>query len=162
MANISTFVFSPGHKIRITNFIEKTKQEFVCKQQRKRRNISDSDMASAKKVKVASEAIALPTVKKFSNCPSYNLQSITDDIRKRIIKWQRTQKLNKLRQLKEHKGYTVSIMLNEFKYVRNNTGLIRKEMMATSCFLTHKEMCSKTCSDRAAFYIGICSCCSYD
>ena len=65
-------------------------------------------------MKVASEATA---VEKTCNSHSYtcNLQSIRDDIRKRIIKWQRTQKLNKLQQLKEHKDYTVSIMQNTSK-----------------------------------------------
>ena len=96
------FVFLPGHRVLITSFINgiKGKHMLKCKDAKKR--VTKDQMASAKKVKVDQP----------SSSDSCNLESIFDDVRKRIMKWQRKQDCDKILELREHKHYSVHCQLD--------------------------------------------------
>lgn len=71
--------------------------------------------------------------------PAYDLSSIVDNVRSRMVKWQRKQKSAKLRELKEYAQYKVSVKLNrasssEYPTVTVWCGLCRNNYM-----LAHKQ-----------------------
>ena len=103
------FVFPPGHRILITTFVKGIKAD--CNKKHIKRSSGDQ-LNPAKRKKVVSiasfTADRQPKVEK--NC--YDLESISNDIRKRIVKWQRRQNDDAVTKLREHTHYKVNCTLD--------------------------------------------------
>ena len=109
----STYVFVPGHRIRIADFISDIKAYKVPI--KRKLNSSTSNPAINKKSRLQASSSSSSSTSSSSSIkdpaePSkesqkYDLQSISDSVRKRIFKW--VQQSNTLSHLKEHKDYTL-------------------------------------------------------
>lgn len=76
----------------------------------------------------------------------YDLNSIVNDVRSRVVKWQKKQQSAKLRKLKEHTQYKVSIKLNsadEYDYIlaHKNENLVTDGIVMLSNWTTHVKKC---------------------
>ena len=97
------FVFPPGHRIRITDFINSVKSKFALAGKKR----SSSSTFSAKKQKI-SKTDETSTTKERAHT-TYDLKEIVDDVRKRVTDWLRKQAAageNYLSELKEFKDYS--------------------------------------------------------
>ena len=104
------FVFPPGHRIRITDFINSVKAKFALAGKKR----SSSSTFSAKKQKKSETS---PTKERAQT--TYDLKEIADDVRKRITDWLRKQAVageNYLSELKEFKDYRVSVKLDHSEH----------------------------------------------
>ena len=70
--------------------------------------------------------------------PLYDCNSIVDGVRSRIIKWQRKQESAKLRELKEHAQYKVSIKLSRDHPSKHPTVAIWCGLCRSDYILAHK------------------------
>ena len=105
----SSGVFPPGHRMRITDFINSVKSKFALAGKKR----SSSSTFSAKKQKI-SKTDETSTTKERAHT-TYDLKEIADDVRKRIADWLRKQAAaseNYLSELKEFKDYRVSVKLD--------------------------------------------------
>ena len=110
-------VFTPGHKIRISDFIKDVKAKHAPpKRKLKYSDSSNKRIQSCNKTSyIISEEINTHATNSHSlNEPRYDLQKISDDIRKRILRWiqQSDLKSDKSHSLTEHKDYMVKVKLN--------------------------------------------------
>jgi len=90
------YVFVPGHRIRIANFIDDVKNYKVPV----KRKLSNQNLPNVKKIRLSEDESAC----------RYDLRSISDCVRKRIFDW--VQKHDTLSYLKEHQDYTVKVKLD--------------------------------------------------
>ena len=118
MSNIKhTHVFTPGHRIRISDFIKDVKAQHVPpKRKLQCRDSSNKRVQSCNKTTdtIPEEVNRINTYS--PNEPRYDLQKISDDTRKRILKWIQQSGFkfaaDKSYYLKEHQDYMVKVKLN--------------------------------------------------
>ena len=107
-AKCRQFVFPPGHRIRITDFINSVKSSYASTGKKR----PSPTTFLAKKQNSSSFEIGEIGSKKEKSEATYDLNEIADDVRKRIIKWQRKQTDTKLAELKEFHHYKVIVKLD--------------------------------------------------
>ena len=99
-----THVFTPGHRIRLSNFIQTVKSQCLKRKlplpntSNKRKPNSNLDEAS----------------NYAAGSASNNLKQIYDNIRKRSFNWVKTSV--HMPRLKEHDDYTIEVKLNELNH----------------------------------------------
>ena len=103
-----SYVFTPGHRTRILNFIEDVKKSLFLGKRTKQQ----PEFICNRKMKSAHCGINKTSSYECSE-PSYDLKAITEGVRDRIIKWMRKQTTKDLQELKEHKHYKVNVCLHE-------------------------------------------------
>ena len=101
----NTFIFLPGHCCIIYDFIKQIKMQSLRKRSFKTNYQSNS---KKKKLSVTKEG--------DHDEPLNDLNEISTDVRKRIVKWQRKQSCEKLQALKEHVDYKVICKLDKSNY----------------------------------------------
>lgn len=119
----SNFVFSPGHRMRIVDFIKEVRSKFLLNNMGRKRKCNHetelvkkrakSDSTSCQASHNASQSFDDDACTQSETQSPYNIQEIVDDVRSRIVKWQRKQHDKKILELKEHQHYKVSIKLNK-------------------------------------------------
>ena len=102
-----SYVFTPGHRTRILNFIEDVKQSLLLDRVGKRGKQQSVPICD-KKVKVDIDKTSSSEYIDHSN----DLKAISENVRDRIIKWMRKQ-TKELQELKEHKHYKVNVRLQQ-------------------------------------------------
>jgi len=105
------FVFPPGHRIRITDFINSAKSKYALTGKKR----SSSSTFSAKKQKNSDMNDATAATNKRAQT-TFDLKEIADDVRRRITDWLRKQAAageTYLSELKEFKDYKVSVKLDQ-------------------------------------------------
>ena len=96
------YIFPPGHHSLINDFINKIKRELNLK-----RSLNSTNHSDPKRKKQQDQ----PT--ETSSKPLHDLNEMSDNVRKRIIKWQRNQTSDSLKKIKEHTDYTVICKLDK-------------------------------------------------
>ena len=81
-----TFVFLPGHRFLINAFINDVKLKYAKKSRKERDHDSTRHPSKTKKQKMMHMCAA---EEEISSKQSYDLKFISDDVRKRIVRWQR-------------------------------------------------------------------------
>ena len=126
------FVFLPGHRFLIAKFIDdvKARHTLNSKLSRKRPTVIDTvnnsspSYTAAKKVKTVCTTAEEPTGNR------YNLEHISDDIRKRIVEWQRKHNSPEIKRLQEHTDYKLECKLN-------STGNLEVDVWCRFCNKKH-------------------------
>ena len=108
------YVFTPGHRTRILNFIEDVKQSLLLYRPGKHAKQQPTSTCN-KKLKTVHCGIDKDS---FSECShhSYDLKEASESVRDRIIKWMRKQTKD-LQELKEHQHYKVNVRLQQSGYL---------------------------------------------
>ena len=122
----STYVFAPGHRIKITDFINDVKAYKVPV----KRKLNSNPATNKKYRSHASSLIKSPpeSESELREKPQqFDLQSISDSVRKRIYKW--VQQSSTLNHLKEHQDYSVKVKLN----------VLNKPTVSVLCTFCSKE-----------------------
>ena len=94
------FVFPPGHRIRITNFISEVKRKYHAP--RSKRKLLPNASYSKKK-------------KTYSDCETSDIESkltfdsVSNQVRTGIAKWTRKQSCHTLKNLQENKHFTITV-----------------------------------------------------
>ena len=107
-AKCRPFVFPPGHRIRIIDFINSVKSKYVLSGKKR----PSSTTFPAKKQKPSHFQTEEIGSEKEKAETTYDLKEIADDVRKRIIKWQNKQIDTNLGELKEFQHYKVMVNLD--------------------------------------------------
>ena len=106
---VQKFVFPPGHRVLISNFVNSIKAD--CNRKKRCHAGMSGDQLSpahAKRKRVISAASSVAA----EPPNAYDIESISNEIRKRIVKWQRKQIDDNVTKLKEHIHYKVNCKLN--------------------------------------------------
>lgn len=108
-SNMTCTFFPPGHRQRIERFVKQVKEQLEEEKQlkRKRRVGSCNTAGMSKRGKSGGD-----TSSNSSDSHPSPL-SIAGDIRRQVAKWQRQQKDEKLRKLKEHQHFEVKVSENQ-------------------------------------------------
>ena len=101
----STYVFAPGHRIKIADFINDVKAYKVPVKRKLNNNL-----ATKKKFRSHASSSVKDPPEPLEEPQRFDLQSISDSVRKRIFKW--VQQSNTLNHLKEHRDYAVKVTLD--------------------------------------------------
>ena len=106
---VQKFVFPPGHQVLISNFVNSIKADCNRKKRCHAGMCGDQlSPAHAKRKRVISAASYVAA----EPPNAYDIESISNEIRKRIVKWQRKQIDDNVTKLKEHIHYKVNCKLN--------------------------------------------------
>lgn len=101
--SLTPFVFPPGHKLRIRNFVLEVRKKF-----------SDTDVDTNSKQKKRKQSLSASKFKKpklstDSDTDSESVFSVSQQIRTSIAKWIGKQSIDQLKSLKENKHFTVLV-----------------------------------------------------
>ena len=109
LSNIKyTHIFTPGHRIRLSNFIQTVKSQCL-KRKLPLPNTSNKQKPNSNLDKASNYAAA-----GVSANPTNNLKQIYEDIRKHSFNWVKTSV--HMPRLKEHDDYTIKVKLNELNH----------------------------------------------
>jgi len=112
LSTAPNFVFPPGHRILINSFIREVKGKHMLKSSKnQRKRATENPSTSVKKFKIDQP---------LGGSNGIDLEFIYNDIRKRIVSWQRKQDCKKLAELKEHQHYTVNCSLDSCNQMEVN------------------------------------------
>ena len=128
-----SFKFPPGHRQRIAKFVGEVANHVQAKKiplNHKRRCVEPPHKAKRMK---SSWDITSSSASELSPC---NQDGMVRDIRQQIAKWQRSQKNNKLRELKEHHHFTIDVKVAES---RNSVALVQCKVCGRRCTLGLKN-----------------------
>jgi len=108
------FVFLPGHRFLIAKFISdvKAKQALNNKLSRKRPAGKPNDSITANTSTGAKKQKIVGADAQEATGDRYNLEYIFDDVRKRIVGWQKKHPSSEIKGLHEHSDYKVECKLN--------------------------------------------------
>ena len=102
-SNMTCTFFPPGHRQRIASFVKQVKEQLEEERKRKRRGGASNSVYMSKRGKSDGDTSS-------SNSDSHPSQfSTVGEIRKQVSKWQRQQKDDKLRKLREHEHFEVKV-----------------------------------------------------
>jgi len=135
LSNVPNFIFLPGHRILIANFIN----DFKAREQ------LNSRLSRKRAATCQSAAVCHPAVKNKCTSPdptsseeslpqqSHDLQFVYNDIRKRIIQWMKKEPSIEIKELKEHTDYSVVCTLDNSNNVKATVRctLCRKDFQLT-------------------------------
>ena len=128
------FIFLPGHRQRIVNFITALKQEAAKNKLKWPKQTTNTPVIKTK-IKLESN-LESTTSDDQTTCIDPELQAtVAAKIRQQVSKWQRSQKLIKLRELKEIKDFNVNV---EVKGERNLSLSITCNICDSRCLISHK------------------------
>ena len=105
-----TFVFLPGHRFLINAFINDIKVKHSLNSKKSRKGYDHDATSHPNKTK--KQKVTCTAEEEISSKQSYDLQFISDDVHKRIVKWQRRQDFKEMKELVEHTDYRVSFKLD--------------------------------------------------
>lgn len=124
------FKFPPGHRKRICKFVAEILSEYRAKKTTSlagKRPIEDVTKTKAKKSKSNDP----------EDGPRYDTTvTLAGNIRRQVTKWQRSQKIPQLRELKEHEQFEVAVAVNEGN---NPSASLTCKICAQKCALGFKE-----------------------
>ena len=127
----SSFKFPPGHRKRICNFVNEISAEHRAK-------IKKTHPVGKRPI---IDVVVRPETKRNrSDDPEdghrYDPTVILGNIRRQVAKWQQSQKIQQLRELKEHEQFEVTVTLNEGS---NPSVSIACKICAQKCALGFKQ-----------------------
>ena len=106
----STYVFAPGHRIKITNFINDVKAYKVPVKRKLSSNPTTNKKCRSHASSSSTEDPPDSKPEMLEKPQRFDLQSISDGVRKRICKWVRQS--SALYHLKEYQDYSVKVKLD--------------------------------------------------
>jgi len=108
LSNINyTHVFTPGHRIRLSNFIQTVRSQCL------KRKLTLPNTSNKQKP-TSEESNEVTTTHLKLDYPKHNLEWIYDDIRRRSLNWVKT--CDRVPDLKEHDDYTITVKLNKLNH----------------------------------------------
>jgi len=133
------FKFLPGHRRRIINFINGLKQEAAKNKLKRPKQTTDNEcplVIETKKIKLESNLESTASTDQTTCINPEHQATIAAKIRQQVAKWQRSQNLDKLRELKEIKHFDVNV---DVKGERDLSLSITCNICGSNCFLSHKN-----------------------
>ena len=133
------FKLLPGHRRRITSFINGLKQEAVKNKLKRPKQTTTNEcplVIKTKKTKVESKLESSTSSDQTTCIDPEHQATIAAKIRQQVAKWQRSQKLVKLRELKEFKHFNVNV---EVKGINNLSLSVTCNICGTRCLLSYKN-----------------------